>query len=167
VTNQYDNLNNSKEDKGVSALTRTVWAVTAIIGCAVLAASVTLPSALSGRLHPGLVPGALATICLLAALVGVLRPRIETLPDANCLPAGAVSLRGLAAAIAAIALLALATRPLGAPIAVSAAGALAALGMRGIGFARAIPIGLALGFAATLVFVVLLRQPLPLWPGRW
>jgi hypothetical protein len=167
VTNQYDNLNNSKEDRGASAFTRAVWTVTIAIGCAVLAASVTLPPAFAGRLHPGFVPGALAIICLSAGLVGMLRPRSAALPDANCLAAGAVTLRCLSAALAAVSVLALATRPLGALIAGSAAAGIAALGVRGVGFGRAALIGIGLGFATTLVFVVLLRQPLPLWPGRW
>jgi hypothetical protein len=167
VTNQYDNLNNSKEGDISPTFVRIIWAVLAVIGCAVLAASATMPPALAGRLHPGLVPGALAIICLAMALAGLVRPRAAPVSDAGCLPAAPATWRSMVSIAAAIAIMALATRPLGTMIAVPVAGAIAALRLRDVGIGRAAMIGLGLGLAATLVFVILLRQPLPIWPGRW
>jgi hypothetical protein len=167
VINQYDNLNNSKQDRVAPGLMWIVWGLVAAVGCAILGASLVLPPALAGRLHPGLVPGALAILCLAGALLGLLSPRGQAMPDANCLPAGTATQRGVLATLVAIGLLALAIRPLGAPITIAMAGAAAALGVRGVGIVRAGLIGLGLGLAATSVFVWLLRQPLPLWPGWW
>jgi hypothetical protein len=118
-------------------------------------------------LHPGLVPGTLAVICLAVMVMTALRRDSRRLPEAGCLPATPATGRSFAAVIAAIAVLALATRPLGTLLSVSFAGFIGALGVRGIGIRRAALVGAGLGVAATLIFIILLRQPLPLWPGRW
>lgn len=73
----------------------------------------------------------------------------------------------MVATVAAIMILAFCTRPLGVLPSVALAGAVAALGVRGVDVLRAALIGLCLSAGAAVLFVVLLRQPLPLLPGMW
>ncbi len=67
-------------------------------------------------------------------------------------------------AVAAILLLSVSVRPLGAVLAVALGAALAAMGVPGVRFWRACAIGAIIGALAGIVFVWALRQPLPLWP---
>jgi hypothetical protein len=168
VQNQFDNLSNSKQN-GFSA-TAAVLVCGAIAGVAmlVLSASFAMPRPLSGRLHPAHMPAAVALMTLVAAGLCLARRTGASNPATlQCQPTEAAPWRGIVCAIAAVSLLALATRSLGLLPAVMLAGSVAALGVRGVGLLRAIVIGSGLALAAGALFVGLLRQPLPLLPGVW
>jgi len=76
------------------------------------------------------------------------------------------SFRSIASALLSLAILALGVRAAGLVPSVIAAGTVAALGVSGVGVARALAIGAGLSVVAALIFVVALRQPLPLWPAH-
>jgi uncharacterized membrane protein len=143
-----------------------VWIVVVLVAAPLGWTALGLPPPLTGRLHPGMVPAALALLALVALLVGLLRAR-RVQPEPDCLPTPAPSLRAMVAAVAAVVVLALGTHALGVLPAVFIASALAALGARGVSPARAALIGAGLAVLAAVAFVVLLRQPLPLLPGVW
>jgi drug/metabolite transporter (DMT)-like permease len=165
---QIDNWNNSKQGGAEPANRRIVVALVTGIALFVLGAACVMPPPLSGRLHPAHVPAAIAVVALAAVLVCILRPEASRdSSDVDCLPSAWTSPRGIACAIAAVIIMALGARSMGIPPTVLAAGAAAALGVRGVGVAQACVIGAVLSAIAALVFVVLLRQPLPLLPGLW
>ncbi len=143
-------------------------AVIAALGIGV--AALLLPTPVSVRLAPGLVPGVLAAVVLGAALVSALPPRCGARdPDAATTPAPEQSvapagLRPLLAAALAVAILAFGTRPLGIALTAFLSASLAAVGAVGVAPARALRIGLSLSAATCLLFALALRQPLPILP---
>ncbi len=168
VQNQIDNSNNSKQAIVGAATERGVLGIVVVIAAMVLASSALMPTSLSGRLHPGLVPGIIAALALLAALASLIRPGLFTVSgELICQPALAAPWRSIFAAIATITILAFATRTLGLLPSVLLAGMVAALGVPGVGLARAVLTGAVLAAISALLFVGLLRQPLPLLPGVW
>jgi hypothetical protein len=168
VQNQFDNWNNSKRERASRVPARSVAVVVAAVALAVLGAALTMPPPLAGRLHPAHVPAAIALLAFAASLTCILRPDLTTsASDAACPPPAAASPRGVVCAVGAIVIIALGTRDLGLLPTVCVAGAAGALGIRGVGVVRACVIGAGLSFVAALLFALLLRQPLPLLPGRW
>ncbi len=170
VRNQFDNSINSKQAGAGRASAVLVWGVIILVAALAGLSALTLPPPLTGRLHPGHVPAALALACLAAGLIAGVRAmssRGGDAPDPDCLPTPAPSVRVIAAAVAAVIMLALGTRALGVLPAVFAAGTFAALGVRGVSLVRAGLTGAGLAGLAALVFVLALRQPLPLLPGVW
>lgn len=166
VQYQFDNSNNSKQERLDKALAALVWSVIAAVAGTVAWTASALPSPLAGRLHPAHVPGAIALLCLVAIAYGLIARKHET-PDSGCLPTPAPSLLAMVAAVAAVIVLGLGTRTLGVLPAVFIAAALAAMGVRGVGLFRAVLTGSCLACLAALLFVLALRQPLPLLPGIW
>jgi hypothetical protein len=166
VRNQFDNLINSKQAHTGPGATVLVWGLVAGVALAAIWASLQLPAPLTGRLHPGLVPGALGLICLAAVLVGAVWQRQAT-HGADCLPTTALPARAILATVAAVTVLALGVRTLGVLPAAFAAATLAALGVRAVVLTRAALTGAGIAVLVALLFVVGLRQPLPLLPGVW
>jgi hypothetical protein len=163
MQDQDDSLINSKLDRCSAAAAITVPAIVALVAVFFAASAASFPQPLSGRLHPASTPAAFAALALLSAGVALWRRDGATPVCPREQPA---TRRGMVAAVLAIAILALGTRSLGLPAAVFAAGAAAALGVRGVGVIRAALIGAGLSVLAALLFIVLLRQPLPLLPAR-
>jgi hypothetical protein len=115
-----------------------------------------------------LIPGVIAATALLVTLVGLGKPRLFAFAgELRCQPSTSASLLSMLAAIAAVIVMAFATRTLGLLPSVWVAGSLAALGVGGVSLMRACMIGAGLAITAALLFVGLLRQPLPLLPGIW
>jgi hypothetical protein len=173
VQNQFDNLKNSKLEgaprEAAPVAEWLVWAVIALVAGAVLWSASALPQPLSGRLHPAHAPMAMAALCLGVAALGVATAASRARADRS--PAGceamASSPRAIVAAVVAVAILALATRTAGVLPAVFAAGFCAALGVRGARLMPALFVGAGLAALSALLFVAILRQPLPLLPGVW
>jgi hypothetical protein len=168
VQNQIDNCSNSKQERPPAAAGRIVAAVVAAVALAVLGAALIMPQPLSGRLHPAHFPAAVALLAL-AAVVACLRHSHASGQTAElaCQPDAPASTRGILCAIGAVIILALGTRSLGLLPAVSAAGALAALGIHGASVSRAAIVGAGLAAVSASLFVAVLRLPLPLLPGHW
>jgi hypothetical protein len=163
MSGEVYNCNNSKQAREYARYKLTVIAISIAFFVFLLFSSVHLSTQLSGRLHPGLVPGAFALTGLAAILWSFRRERRpET--DLACVPTQSMGPRPVTAALAAVVVLALATRDLGVVPAVTAAGALTAWGVAGTSPGRAAAIGVGLALVCTVVFVLLLRQPLPLLP---
>jgi len=157
---QHVNLNNSNH---VRPLDRWLAASVAIVlAVAIGVAALGLPPPLTGRLHPGTVPGVLCALVVLSALASLRGPAPSACPPAPD-DASRPGLRAILAACAAVLVLALFARSLGVAAAVFAAGAVASSGVVGVTVIRALRIGLglALGTSAALA---LLRQPLPILP---
>jgi hypothetical protein len=166
VKNQFDNWKNSKSLVVLEWGRWVVMAPASLLALVVLGGSLALPPPLSGRLHPAHVPAATALLALAALVVCIPRPATEQdASDVACLPAATASWRSIICAVGAIIILALCTRSFGVLPTVSAAGAVAALGVRGVGVMRACALGASLAIITAVLFVILLRQPLPLLPG--
>lgn len=156
----------SAQDRGVLVV---VVVTCAVFSAIILASAVHLPAPLSGRLHPALVPTALAVLVLasaaaVAAAVATRGRRAPVLHEAAS--HAPTSFRSIASALLSLAILALGVRAAGLVPSVIAAGTVAALGVSGVGVVRALAIGAGLSVVTALIFVVALRQPLPLWPAH-
>lgn len=129
------------------------------------------PLPLTGRLHPAAVPLGLCALLLVAiALLAWRGPsRLPPLLVHDCAQAEPAGLRALAAAVIAVIILAFGARSVGLLPTILAAGSVAALGVPGVSVARALHIGAGLALGLSLLFVGLLRQPLPLlrWSFGW
>ncbi|WP_404933661.1 tripartite tricarboxylate transporter TctB family protein [Nitratireductor sp. L15S-10] len=134
-----------------------------VVALAIGATALTLPPPISGRLRPGLVPGALAAIVLAAAVASLRRPGRATEQEAAAAP----GLAPLLAAAAAVLILAFGTRTLGIAIAAFLASTVAAAGVTGVSPGRALRIGFGLAAGVSLLFALALRQPLPILPPGW
>lgn len=157
------NCNNSKEGREYRRYKLLVIVPTFAFFVFLLFDSVDLPKQLSGRLHPGVVPGFLALIGLVA-IASSLRGEKRRNPDLPCIPTQSIRTRPVATAVVAVFIMALGTRDLGVLPTVAAAGAVTAWGVAGTSPGRAAAIGGGLALVCALVFVLLLRQPLPLLP---
>lgn len=147
---------------------RIIYSIVAVIAAGILVSCLLMSPPITGRLHPGLIPGALAAATLLVALMGVFRPRLFTVAEELvCQAPEPTPLRSIFAAVAATLCLAVATSTLGMLPSTMAAGIIAALGVAGVTLWRAILIGAGIAATAALLFVGLLRQPLKLLPGVW
>jgi len=164
--NQLFNLNNSKTRLKRRALMRNLArAIPLVVGCLaaiILYASLQLPPALSGRLHPAAAPAAISLATIAVALILMFRPPSA---QANVERVSAAPGRAIAAAVTAIIVLAVGVHTMGVLAAVAIAAAIAACGVAGVSLARATLIGAGVSAMSAIVFVWALRQPLPLWPG--
>ncbi len=129
-----------------------------VAALAIASSAVTMAPPLTGRLHPGLVPGTLALALLVAAFVTAIEPHS---PNSQ---ADSTRARSVIAAAAAVIILALGVGTLGIFVAAFLAGTVAAAGVSGVTLRRALVIGLCLSAAISLVFALALRQPLPILP---
>lgn len=124
--------------------------------------ALTLPPPLTGRLEPGLVPGLMALMAIVAVAYVIWRPGtgVEGQEPAN--------LRAIVALALAIPILAFGVRPAGVLLASFAAGLVAANGVAGVSPRRAVLIGLGISAAISAMLAFVFRQPLPILPpGFW
>lgn len=148
------------------------WAFLLVLSAALALALVVAAAAwgfhppLAGRLHPASVPlGLCALLLVTIALLSWLGPsRLPPLLVHDCAQAEPAGLRALTAAVVAVIILAFGARSVGLLPAILAAGSVAALGVPGVSVGRALLIGACLALGFSLLFVGLLRQPLPLLP---
>lgn len=132
-------------------------AIAATVALSIGSAALTLGPPLTGRLHPGLVPGVL-TLTLLVAAIVVMRERQVS-------PADSPSLRGALAAALAVLILAFGVGMFGIFAAAFVSATVAASGVAGMTPRRAVSVGLGLSAGLSVLFT-LFRQPLPiLSPG--
>jgi succinate dehydrogenase/fumarate reductase cytochrome b subunit len=164
--NQLFNLNNSKTGaKRRALISNLARAIPLVVGCLaviILYASLDLPPALSGRLHPAAAPAAISLVTIAVALLLMFKP-VRAQTSFESVPAAPG--RAIVAAVTAILVLAVGVHTIGALAAVAIASAIAARGVSGVGLARATLIGAGVSGMSALVFVWALRQPLPLWPS--
>jgi hypothetical protein len=157
------------QDQHLNSNNSNLWGLLAVriaaglaiaLALALGAAALALPPALTGRLHPAAVPGALCALVLLTALASLYKaaqavsePREEAAPGS----------RAIVAACAAVLIFAILTRAVGVALTIFVAGSVAAWGVVGVtkGCVLAIGLGLSAGVALALA---LLRQPLPILP---
>jgi hypothetical protein len=132
-----------------------------VAALAIASSAVTMAPPLTGRLHPGLVPGGLALALLVAAVIAVIAA-IE--PHSPGSQAEAAQIRSVIAAAAAVVILAFGVGTLGIFVAAFLAATIAAAGVSGVTLRRALLTGLCLSAAISLVFALALRQPLPILP---
>ncbi len=140
---------------------RMIALVAIAVALAIGATALSLPPPISGRLQPGLVPGVLAAIVLVAAVASLRRP-VKPADDA-----ATPGLVPLAAAAVAVLILAFGTRTLGIAIASFLASTVTAAGVTGVSPGRALRIGFGLAAGVSLLFALALRQPLPILPPGW
>jgi len=129
-----------------------------VAALAIASSAVTMAPPLTGRLHPGLVPGGLALALLVAAVIAAIEPHS---PGSQ---AEAAQIRSVIAAAAAVVILAFGVGTLGIFVAAFLAATVAAAGVSGVTLRRALLTGLCLSAAISLVFALALRQPLPILP---
>lgn len=159
---QHLNLTNSKLRTPFAA----VLAVAVTLALAVALSAWHFAPALTGRLQPWVVPLALCGGVAACAAWLLLRDRPpRAAPEAECGAMEPAGWRAVAAALAAIAIVALAARTAGLLATLTLAGGVAAMGVRGCTPLRALAIGAGLAVLFCLLFVGLLRQPLPLLPA--
>ncbi len=139
-----------------------VLVVSIVLATAIGFAALQLAPALTGRLHPGLVPGALAVLAIAATLAVIATPRR---------PAGDAPVAGmpaLACACLAAIILAYGLSRFGLLAAAAVSGAIAAFGVAGVRPGRALAIGCGLSLAVSAALALIQRQPLPILPpGLW
>lgn len=146
-----------------------VLAVAGGLAVALALAAWQFAPAITGRLQPWVMPLALSVGLAIAGVCVLLmeRTRGGEASPADCHSGEPAQARAILAAIAALAIVALGARAAGLLPTLWLAGTIAALGVRGCGPARAIGIGLGLAGVLSLLFVAVLRQPLPLLPEQW
>jgi hypothetical protein len=158
---QDQHLNSNNSNLAISFLAGRIAAGIAIaLALALGAAALALPPALTGRLHPAAIPGAL---CVLVAIMALASLRGAAPAASERLDESAPGPRALVAACAAVLVFAVFTRMAGVALTTFAAGSIAAWGVAGLTPARALRIGLGLS-AGSGVALSLLRQPLPILP---
>ncbi|MGU3493043.1 hypothetical protein ACLBXM_03280 [Xanthobacteraceae bacterium A53D] len=120
-------------------------------------AAAALPFPAATRLSPALFPLLLAGLVWVSA--GFVLRQGPSAPDAP-----RAGLRAIAATVAAMLILALATRAGGVFLAVLASATLAAAGVTGCTWRRAALVGLGLAVSVSLCLMLMRRQPLPILP---
>jgi hypothetical protein len=156
---QDQHLNSNNSNLVTASGGRIAAGLAIVVALALGAPALALPPALTGRLHPAAVPGALCALVLLSALASLRRPGAP----ASQAPDPAIGLRPILAACAAVLIFALFTRAIGVAATVFAAGSVAAWGAAGVTPRRALRIGLGLAVGLGLA-LSMLRQPLPILP---
>jgi hypothetical protein len=112
----------------------------------------------AARMGPGYFPTMLSW--LLIGLGGLIGGRALVLEGP---PIAAVRWRAILAVVAGVALFALTIQRLGAAIAIALVVCVAALGTRESRWKEVIPLAIFVSAFCVLVFIVALKQPLPLW----
>ena len=154
---------------------QTLICVIVLVFAALLGwASLTLSPEMMGRLHPSAVPLGLVVLLMLSSLAVVWRGRralqatqaAMTCETESCEP---VSARAMVCAVVAVVVMALCVRSQGVILSCWLAASIAAVGVVGdngvrVMTGRILLIGFGVASVSALVFVVALRQPLPLWP---
>ncbi len=154
----------SKEELYSIRFEFAIFSICIAFGFLFLVLVLQLRPAMSGRLHPGVVPFGLAVLALAMCVVGLLAPSKEGARAGCEASSETASARGIGASAIAVAVLAFGVQPLGLMVAVFVAGTVGAFGTSGIHLGRAVLIGAGLSLGSCAIFVIGLRQPWPIWP---
>ena len=137
-------------------------------------ATFSLSPEMMGRLRPSVVPLGLVVLLMLSSLAVIWRERRATQSAQSAMSCETeacepVSARAMICAVVAVTVMALGVRNQGVilscwiAVSIAAVGVAEAPGTRVL-VGRVLLIGLGIAGVCALVFVVALRQPLPLWP---
>ena len=154
---------------------QTLICVIALVFAAFLGwATLTLSPEMMGRLRPSAVPLGLVVLLVLSSLLVIWRGRqapqsAQSAMSCETEACEPVSARAMACAVVAVTVMALGVRSQGVILSCWIAASIAASGVADVSGARVMAgrvllIGLGIASVCALVFVVALRQPLPLWP---
>ena len=169
---QDDNLKNSKLKTG----SRWLWLPLGFAAVVVIAMGPEVLGyrlGLTGRLHPALVPAALIGLLLIAGLAitrGSVMKQSEfsqlASQDALCDDQWPdIPPLTILASVIAIGIIAIGTHYLGVPLTVFVAVIVCLTHSRTLSRVRRIVIAAGLAFLVTVIFIVVLRLPLPIGPG--
>ena len=138
-------------------------------------ATFSLSPEMMGRLRPSVVPLGLVVLLMLSSLAVIWRERRATQSAQSAMSCETeacepVSARAMICAVVAVTVMALGVRNQGVilscwiAVSIAAVGVAEAPGTRVL-VGRVLLIGLGIASVCALIFVVALRQPLPLWPA--
>ena len=138
-------------------------------------ATFSLSPKMMGRLRPSAVPLGLVVLLMLSSLAVIWRERQATQSAQSAMSCETeacepVSARAMICAVVAVTVMALGVRNQGVilscwiAVSIAAVGVAEAPGTR-VMVGRVLLIGLGIASVCALIFVVALRQPLPLWPA--
>ena len=155
---------------------QTLICVVTLVFAALLGwASLTLSPEMMGRLRPSAVPLGLVMLLMLSSLAVIWRGRpvpksAQSAISCETEACEPVSARAMICAVMAVVVMALGIRSQGVILSCWIAASIATVGVAdasgpSVMVGRALLIGLGIAVVCALVFVVALRQPLPLWPA--